>query len=353
MSLIQSNPSSPRRHDLHANVQTQSGRRGTGTGGVLGATSPNKINSETLPFHSVKLKPVLSPLKPKRPAPSQQPSPTPIGKNSSPVKPITNTNNNTGTTSVNVKTTTTTTTAKQDQRHVNSSPDKNALQFQQRRDTLVSQYNAKQEQIKHYQQKLSHKQLQLLEIESQLQQLNASHLLQTSSRNHSKTQLDIYKQASIETERQLAAARNSNSPLKMIDLNKTPSPLKNLTPLKHALLSQTSFITSAIDECRTTMGTMGKKASMMFNNGSSDGVTDDRNVFMKPQFNSDKFESLTRQTSQFFDNLLSVRDKRVTNTFEEEEQGTKHTHDSFDIDNLETDLVYEQVDIDDYDSSFD
>lgn len=331
MSLVQSNPNTPRKHHHDCSLRGATGR------GVLSATSPHRINASntaTSPFHSVKLKPVPSPLKPKsitlhQPQSHLATSPVRKGTNlvpitSSPLK---------HTISLNTKTP----PVKQNKQHT-STAEHIVPNFQQQRATLLSQYSAKQAQIKHYQQKLSHKQLQLLEIESQLQELNRTQLLQSSQQNNS--QLDIYKQASFETERQLA-----NNQLRVVDLDQTPNLLKSPIPLKHTLLKQTSYITSAIDECCTTMG---KKASMIFNNSNSDG--DENNIFVKPQFKSDKFDSLTRQTSQFFDNLLSAREKKMCSTDDEEEQ---NAHDSFDIDSLGVDLVYEQVDIDDYDSSFD
>ncbi|KAG5420592.1 hypothetical protein I9W82_002473 [Candida metapsilosis] len=357
MSLLQSTVNIPKRYEQHQRPRSQGQGQSMvgGNRGVLSATSPNKINVQSnittaSPFESVKLKPVPSPLKPKKPSPSQEhghklpkgsteKGPSSASTTSSPLKPINI--NNSGATTTN-----TTTPFKRDpwknRTPTKPATDHTATTFEEQRDKLLSQYSAKQEQIKHYQQKLSHKQLQLLEIESQLQELNASQISQTTQQN-SSIPLDVYKQASIETERQLAATTNQ---LKIVDLDKTPSPLKVVTPLKHTLLKQTSFITSAIDECCTTVG---KQASMIFNNGNSD---DEKNIFVKPQFKSDKFESLTRQTSQFFDNLLSVRDRNF-DSFDEKDEDYMNAHESFDIDNLEADVVYEEVDIDDYDSSFD
>lgn len=90
----------------------------------------------------------------------------------------------------------------------------------------------------------------------------------------------------------------------------------------------------------------------MFNNSSNNSNNDDneRNIFAKPQFKSDRFESLTKQTSQFFNDLLQIKDKKMVGFNDDDEQ---NHHDSFDIDSLGIDVVYEQVDIDDYDSSFD
>ncbi|CAD1808225.1 hypothetical protein FOB58_001084 [Candida parapsilosis] len=337
MVFVQSNPNTPRKHSRNAGVDRR----------VLGATSPNKINvssnTTTSPFHSIKLKPVPSPLKPKSIAlhqPQTQLAPSPIRKGTqatpfatSPLK----------STHATVKSTPVKPQSKQDTLHTCSPEDQpGALDLQQQKANLLNQYSIKQAQIKRHQQILSHKQLQLLEIESQLQELNKIQLLQSTPKNN--THLDIYKQASLETERQL-----TNAQLTIVDLNKTPSPLKNPTPLKHTLLKQTSFITSAIDECCTTMG---KKATVMFNNSSNNSNNDDneRNIFAKPQFKSDRFESLTKQTSQFFNDLLQIKDKKMVGFNDDDEQ---NHHDSFDIDSLGIDVVYEQVDIDDYDSSFD
>lgn len=107
-----------------------------------------------------------------------------------------------------------------------------------------------------------------------------------------------------------------------------------VSPLK----KQASFIVNqALDECNNVK----QKASMIFNNQNEELQT-----FIKSS--NEKFDVLAKQTNKFFNNNFKIFEKN-------DPQPNNIADSSFNIENLQG-VIYErsfEIDIDDYDSSFD
>ncbi|KAL6454379.1 hypothetical protein SBY92_003843 [Candida maltosa Xu316] len=196
----------------------------------------------------------------------------------------------------------------------------NQLHIQQRE--LLEKYSTKQAQVHEYEKQLILKKQELFEIAKKLEDVKRQEEI---LRGNTK---DVYKQAYLKTDREIRLISNGSNEERREEV----SPLKK----------QASFVMNkTINECNNVK----KKASLLFSNQSEDF----QNLI---KTSNQKFDVLTKQTSKFFNDLIFNEPKKKKSTDDEVADST------FNIENLNH-VIYErsfenssEVDIDDYDSSF-
>ena len=334
------------------------GRRGLD--GVLSPTSPNKVNqlpklAKGKPLQQTHNDILLTPPRlngqwrntntntPIHHSPLAQPAPeTSTPRRSSPSKSQAmtkislNANSNTGA-NVDAKA-----NAKQEQKQIQLSMCMKIQKLQQERILLHEQYIVKQAKIKELEQELGLLKHQLLELEAKIESVNREEIILLNTQNHeisqyslkSPTKLDVYKQAAKKTENDLLRLKLAND----FDQNKVDGDIDNEVELKppqpmfSPLKKQASFI---LEECANVT----RKASTIFEKKSDDSPF--LSLFVKQS--NVKMDSLTRQTSQFFNEIFK----------DPKEKTSKENEVIFDIEDLNKSITYDdEVDIDDYDSSF-
>ena len=340
------------------------GRRGLG--GVLSPTSPNKVNqlpklAKGKPLQQTHNDILLTPPRlngqrrntntPIHHSPLAQPSPeTSTPRRSSPSKSQAmtkislNANSDTGA-NVDAKANAKPEQKqkqKQEQEQIQLSMCMKIQKLQQERILLHEQYIVKQAKIKELEQELGLLKHQLLELEAKIESVNREEIILLNTQNHeisqyslkSPTKLDVYKQAAKKTENDLLRLKLAND----FDQNKVDGEIDNKVELKppqpmfSPLKKQASFI---LEECANVT----RKASTIFEKKSDDSPF--LSLFVKQS--NVKMDSLTRQTSQFFNEIF--KDSR--------EKTSKENEVIFDIEDLNKSITYDdEVDIDDYDSSF-
>ncbi|EDK45283.1 hypothetical protein LELG_03462 [Lodderomyces elongisporus NRRL YB-4239] len=231
---------------------------------------------------------------------------------------------------------------KQEQEQTQLSMCMKIQKLQQERILLHEQYIVKQAKIKELEQELGLLKHQLLELEAKIESVNREEIILLNTQNHeisqyslkSPTKLDVYKQAAKKTENDLLRLKLAND----FDQNKVDGDIDNKVELKppqpmfSPLKKQASFI---LEECANVT----RKASTIFEKKSDDSPF--LSLFVKQS--NVKMDSLTRQTSQFFNEIF--KDSR--------EKTSKENEVIFDIEDLNKSITYDdEVDIDDYDSSF-
>lgn len=240
-------------------------------------------------------------------------------------------------------------------------PPKSLKDLQIEQQNLLEKYSTYQAQLHEHERQAELKKLELLEISKKIEESKRQEAILNGSQ-------DIYKQAYLQTEKELNQLNIRLSPprqtIKQIPLKKQASFLMNqaidectnvkkkasiifnnhttgsnnnremVSPLK----KQASFIVNqALDECNNVK----QKASMIFNNQNEELQT-----FIKSS--NEKFDVLAKQTNKFFNNNFKIFEKN-------DPQPNNIADSSFNIENLEG-VIYErsfEIDIDDYDSSFD
>ena len=224
------------------------------------------------------------------------------------------------------------------------------LQIEQQK--LLEKYSSCQAQLHEHERQAEMKKLELLEISKKIEESKRQEAVLNGSQ-------DIYKQAYLQTEKELNQLNIRLSPprktINQSPLKKQASFLMNqaidectnvkkkasiifnnnretVSPLK----KQASFIVNqALDECNNVK----QRASIIFNNQNEELQT-----FIKSS--NEKFDVLAKQTNKFFNNNFKI--------FEKNDPEPNIADSSFNIENLQ-EVIYErsfEVDIDDYDSSF-
>ncbi|KAI5954563.1 hypothetical protein KGF54_002338 [Candida jiufengensis] len=206
----------------------------------------------------------------------------------------------------------------------------NTLSLEDQKVKLKDTYIQKLKYIQKLEQELSLSKFELKEIECNIEEINRKQLLNSTS---SSIPNDFYNQAYIQTEKDLTDLKISNS----------SKPINQDSPLK----TKTSFfINSAIGEIQQIQ----KKASVIFNNNQSHDKENNRdkeniNLSNLLKNSNQKIDTLSRQTSQFFNDIFKDNS---------DNKEVQHINE-FDINHLQNNVqvIYENVDIDEYDSSFD
>ncbi|EMG48529.1 hypothetical protein G210_0889, partial [Candida maltosa Xu316] len=214
----------------------------------------------------------------------------------------------------------------------------NQLHIQQRE--LLEKYSTKQAQVHEYEKQLILKKQELFEIAKKLEDVKRQEEI---LRGNTK---DVYKQAYLKTDREIRLISNGSNEERREEV----SPLKK----------QASFVMNkTINECNNVK----KKASLLFSNQNEEflNVKKKASLLFNNQgedfqnlikTSNQKFDVLTKQTSKFFNDLIFNEPKKKKSTDDEVADST------FNIENLNH-VIYErsfenssEVDIDDYDSSF-
>ncbi|RCK62551.1 hypothetical protein Cantr_09270 [Candida viswanathii] len=199
------------------------------------------------------------------------------------------------------------------------------LQLKQRE--LLDKYLTKQAQLHEYERLVESKKAELLEISRSIEAVKRQEVILLGRGQ------DVYKQAYVGTQNELSRLKIAESPRRG-GKESGDSPLKK----------QASFIMSqAIGECNNVK----KKASLLFNNQN-----EELQNLMKTA--DQKFDLLSRQTSKFFNDNFKIfeNNKKLMGSHDV-------ANSSFNVENLDG-VIYErsfdehslEIDIDDYDSSF-
>ncbi|EGW34202.1 uncharacterized protein SPAPADRAFT_54374 [Spathaspora passalidarum NRRL Y-27907] len=237
------------------------------------------------------------------------------------------------------------------------------LQTESRR--LLEQYTTKQAQLHEYERLVEVKKMQLLELTQKIEAIKREEVILSKHGNG-----DIYKQAHLETERELNKLNIVSTAENNDKENNRPSLTKQV---------------SQVFEVKTS--TIKKQASFIMNQAFDDlnhNVKKSTSTIFSPQRNEDfkqliqqsnvKFDDLAKQTSKFFNDVTSNFNDNIFN-FNKNKSPSKISESfvadsSFIFDNLKESLqdeidtnsiIYERsfedsqehIDIDDYDSSFD
>ncbi|RCK59621.1 hypothetical protein Cantr_07642 [Candida viswanathii] len=200
------------------------------------------------------------------------------------------------------------------------------LQLKQRE--LLDKYLTKQAQLHEYERLVESKKAELLAISRSIEAFKRQEVILLGRGQ------DVYKQAYVGTQNELSRLKIAESPRRGGGKEDGESPLKK----------QASFIVSqAIGECNNVK----KKASLLFNNQN-----EELQNLMKTA--DQKFDLLSRQTSKFFNDNFKIfeNNKKLMGSHDV-------ANSSFNVENLDG-VIYErsfdehslEIDIDDYDSSF-
>ncbi|KAI5962325.1 uncharacterized protein KGF55_003401 [Candida pseudojiufengensis] len=200
------------------------------------------------------------------------------------------------------------------------------LSLEDQKYQLKQKYLKKLKNIQIQEQEINLSKFELKEIECELEEINRKLILKSPNKPN-----DFFNQAFNQTEKDLKNLKLDTSKQSHDQLE---SPLK---------IKTSYFINSAIDEFQQIQ----KKASTIFNDDKENNNTKSSlpNIFKN---SNNKIGTLSKQTSQFFNDTLkqiSPSKEQTTNIDEIDE---------FDIDHLNNDVqvLYENIDIDEYNSSF-